>query len=800
MSNFLSSHHQDELKASSLTRADITALKVFSGNAPTSKRLTGYSIDGLLIPYFDPWGVPYIGHNGGDFYRLKPIPNDDIDDDAPKYLTPKGVGNRPYYPQNFDWPGFLKAKKKSPIIITEGEKTAAALCSAGYPAIGLCGVFGWRDKAERNEDKSNSVAQVVEDDALKPEQLESSRPLPELEELLKTFGERDFIITYDSDLSRNYMVRHAALKLAIWLKEQGSDSKLCLLPTDADGRKNGADDLITRHGKAAIDLLIKNAEPAMIRKNDEWKLNIPKEPDLRVRAIMCQAAFMRSWSYRPGYGWCHWTGKRWEVRDDGQGTYLDAAIYEFLDANEWYTQTNGVMNGLCRHLKAKSVVADGWDQAQIVPFQNGVLDISTGTFRDHCPDDRNTKVLTYSYEPQATAPSWHKFLSEALGGDLKAIELVQAFFRWALTPKGNGKLKLEVCWDLFGKPGTGKGTTLETLRNLVGRDNSGTFKTSQLTNPNYLAHLKDKLCSISSDDSGHLEDVGLFGELISNEPVGIKLLYQNATFTSLNTFFVRAYNDFVTTTGNNNSALDRRIVAMSFDYQPPVRDPYLQERLNSELSGVFNWAWSISETEMLDRVRGAGEIAAVAKASTERFEANNPVFSFLAESYPDGDSRIKPRDLYKQYGDWSRDNGITPLNSRNFSTKLEQFGGHRTGKIGGFFFWIVPVMDEVNILSHLRLGNIKPAPTAPIAPEMVPVGTPRIEAIYAPDQTIRRVYVWVSAAIVPQWEAFVKKCGFSLIGINKTGELMRLSIGKVTHKTLHMLERQNAHFAPEISI
>lgn len=807
-SNSLTPQHQRELESSALTDADILALRVFSANAPTAKRLTGYSLEGMLIPYLDPWGAPYIGHNSGPFHRLKPTPG--TWEDCPKYLTPKGVGHRPYFPQNFDWPAFLKQKKRGLVILTEGEKTAAALCAAGYPTIGLCGISGWRDRSERLESPADSPATMQEDLDLAPAQLDTSRPIPELKEVVELLGEsQEFLIMFDSDITHNYLIRNAAKNLAVWLNETGCDTSLVILPTEADGSKNGADDMIARHGKESIDLLIKHRFAALRNnpKDDEWELNIPSEKNLRHRVIMVQAALMRSWAYRPGYAWYQWNGKKWDFADDGQGTYLDAAVYALHEENDWAAPTNSLMNTLCRHLKAKSVVADKyWDQTQIVPFQNGVLDISTNVFRSHTSNDWNTKILTYSYNPEATAPTWNNFISCCLGEDPEAVRLVQALFRWALTPKGTGKLKLEICWDLFGRPGTGKGTTLETLRNLVGRDNAGTFKTSQLGNPNYLAQLKDKLCSISSDDSGHLEDVGQFGELVSNEPVGIKLLYQNATFTSLNTFFIRAYNDFVSTTGNNNSALDRRIVAMSFEHQPQERDVYLQEKLNAELSGVFNWAWSVTEEEMIDRVRRAGDVKAVAKASSERFEANNPVISFLKDLLPNGHPRAKPREIYKQYSEWSRENGRMALNSRQFGIKLEHFGAQRTGKIMGFFYWAIPSMEDMDVMAHLRLGNTTPTtvPTNQPVPtpttNLVPVGQPRIEAVYSDDQlNIKRVHIWVFEPLVKQWEAFIKKCGFSLKGIHRTGKLVRITVGRVTPNNFPTIGNQNANYAPMIS-
>lgn len=809
MSLILSPQHIAELQTSALTPVDIDKLKMWSGNKEAAKRLTGYSIDGLLIPYFDPFGVPLIGNGGGDYYRIKPNYSPGIEGDKPKYLSPKGVGNRLYYPQNFDWPRYFEHKKRQSVIIVEGEKTAAALCAAGYPAVGLIGVSGWRDKASRTNDRSETPAPMVEDDAISPTQLDESRPIPEMEELISLLGDGStIIIMFDSDISQKFLVRLAAKKLAIWLNDQGCIPMLCILPNEIDGTKNGADDLIYRHGRSSIEVCLKNSFRALRWKDGTPELNIPEKPDLKFQATLATAAFMQRWAYRAGYGWYKWNGSRWTPTDDGLGTYLDKDIISFFDAQEWRNQTNGVLNGITRHLKAQLSTPDHlWQKTNYVCFQNGVLELNSQTFRAHLPTDYNINLLTYDYDPTATAPNWLNFISQALGADQLAINLVQALFQWALTPKTEGKLKLEICWDLYGRPGTGKGTTLETLRNLVGRKNVGTFKTGQLNNPNYLASLKDKTCSISADDSGHLDDVGQFAEIITNESVNVKLLYQNPISCTLNTFLIRAYNDFPTTTGSNNSALDRRLLAMSFDHQPQTRDVYLQDRLNSELPGIFNWAYAINETEMIQRVQNAGSVAAVAKASIERFTANNPVITFLEEEFPNGNPRAKPREVYQQYAAWSRDTGRIPLNQRQFGIKMEAFGCHRTGKLDGIYFWVIPAIECFDALAHLKLNNTSPSPVAtpPPAPqpdqailiEPQPIGQPRIEVEYTPDKKeIKKVLVWVLPALAKEWQFFVARCGFTLMNTAKTGQLIRLSIGRVTAETLTMLQNQNPHYAP----
>ena len=104
-------------------------------------KLTGHKYAGWLVLYTDPKGKPYT-HNGNPFYRLKPDSGQIKGHDAPKYLTAKGAGNRPYFSP------FLDSKHISEVrdvVITEGEKKTDSLTIHGFPTIGLAGVWSWKD-------------------------------------------------------------------------------------------------------------------------------------------------------------------------------------------------------------------------------------------------------------------------------------------------------------------------------------------------------------------------------------------------------------------------------------------------------------------------------------------------------------------------------------------------------------------------------------------------------------------------------------------------------------------------------
>ena len=93
--------------------------------------------------------IPYYTYNNKPlpFYRVK-ILNPEADNGA-RYRQPRKTPNHIYYP-----PGFLLTLKewvrrypeKPYIMITEGEKKAAAAIRHGFPCVALSGVDSWRTK------------------------------------------------------------------------------------------------------------------------------------------------------------------------------------------------------------------------------------------------------------------------------------------------------------------------------------------------------------------------------------------------------------------------------------------------------------------------------------------------------------------------------------------------------------------------------------------------------------------------------------------------------------------------------
>lgn len=230
----------DKLISSGLTVEDGQLLNFRTLTGAESQELGGLPVASFLIPYFRPDDPqkPLVTHAlQSQFYRIRWLirPPDEKQAEK-KYLQPKNSGVAAYFPHNaasLRWPDLIDDPDE-PLFITEGELKAAKACRAGYPCIGLGGVWNFQSKREG----------VVF--------------LPELE--LFHWERRDVYIIYDSDVVNNQQVQRALQQLHLHLLERGARVFMLILPAGKSGEKVGLDDYLLAHND--LDGILDSRLPA----------------------------------------------------------------------------------------------------------------------------------------------------------------------------------------------------------------------------------------------------------------------------------------------------------------------------------------------------------------------------------------------------------------------------------------------------------------------------------------------------------------------------------------------------------
>ncbi|HEY1598596.1 MAG TPA: DUF3854 domain-containing protein [Pirellulales bacterium] len=230
---FLLPEHLDDLKRSGLSAETIAACMFRSEtDSEVLRRILGRNradvpAPGLVIPFRQLNGK----FNG--FARVRPSRPRLIDGKPVKYEQPINTAARVYIP-----PLTVAALRNPdiPIGISEGEKKSAAADQAGFPCLGLIGVWNWQVA------KSN------------PRHL-----IPDLAGVV--WRRRKVWIGFDTDPRINFSVMQARAELACALDGLGAVVSLVDLPPgprDSTGAhtKNAIDDFLRDHGPDAFHQLL----------------------------------------------------------------------------------------------------------------------------------------------------------------------------------------------------------------------------------------------------------------------------------------------------------------------------------------------------------------------------------------------------------------------------------------------------------------------------------------------------------------------------------------------------------------
>ena len=635
----------ETLEASGIPRDVADRLNYRNATAVDVEEVLGYPVPGC-------WTVAYTNHDGTPvmvdgkpFARVR-----QPDGSEPKYLTRKGAGNRIYFSL------LMKSavvRSSKPLMVTEGEKCTDSANHHGFPCIGLAGVHSFVDKAHPDG-------------------------LPELLEI--NFKHRDVLICFDSDIHINTDVQEAMFRLAELVCRRGATPKVVALPCELDGRKNGVDDYLARHGADALDRLIGIAQVAgHLKEGDFIRTWTPEPKNPHYIAVPLSTVMEESYADNPEVGVHKWRGSHWS-RQTGKRP-LHPPTHHWMDRMRFHTRGDGRMNTIV-HEAQDYLEVRHWDSPSLTAFANGTYDADRDLLLPgHRQDDRLTFCFPFNRDPNAKCPRFLAFLEETFKNadgepDHQAIHLLRAAIRWSVCPKDLSKpFRYERGFDVQGPRGSGKGTLAEVLQALVGGPHGAVqLRSCDYSDPNALADGIGKKMAIDTDAAGYLADVDTYNKVCSNEPVKTKVLYKDIGSTRLGLVPWRFYNDKPANSQANDEGMTRRVITFIIRESVKKKDYGLKEKLIGEIAGIYSWAMSMSEPEMAHAFEHAGEIDSIRQASLESRLDANPWIVWLMEVFPNGLGETQASTLYGMFKRWFKDDygGREPMSQKALCTRLKK--------------------------------------------------------------------------------------------------------------------------------
>jgi len=294
----------------------------------------------------------------------------------------------------------------------------------------------------------------------------------------------------------------------------------------------------------------------------------------------------------------------------------------------------------------------------LLPLKNCIIDVSTGEVINTPAHEFNfTFQLPVWYNPDADCPFFKQFLEDVLM--YEDIPLVQEMFGYCLLRD----YPIHKAFMLYGTGRNGKSTLLRILQGMLGKENVTSPSLQEILSDRFAkAELFGKLANIHADiPSTVLKNTGAFKMLTGQDLIHAQHKFRDP-FSFTNTAkLIYSCNELPRTTDYTPAFFSRWIIVQfprTFEQDDPLTDQFLADKIiNSELSGVFNWA-----LEGLQRLLLNGKFSkskSQQEIENKWIRATDSLASFIRDRIEtEAGSIITKEEFYNQYLDYCDAEGM----------------------------------------------------------------------------------------------------------------------------------------------
>lgn len=336
-----------------------------------------------------------------------------------------------------------------------------------------------------------------------------------------------------------------------------------------------------------------------------------------------------------------------------------------------------------QHLTGIPATDNDFDKARgVVNLQNGVLKLRSGKL---CAHDRTrliTRLAGASYDPDAAAPTWLRFLDDVTGGDTALQNYLQCMVGYMLT----GSTREQCIFFLYGDGSNGKSTFLDVLADLLGsyamnaQSETITARRQSDAPRADIARLKGaRLVTISECPADVWLDEAIVKQLTGGDVVTARYLYGREFEFRPEFKLIMATNHKPRIRGTD-TGIWRRIRLVPFTQKIPEerQDLQLPDKLRAELPGILNWAldglrqWM--QASAGGKRRGLPHCEAVDSATAEYRGEQDRLKQFLEDcTEPAPGYTVQAGILYQTYRAWCEENGERfPLTGTKFGREVSK--------------------------------------------------------------------------------------------------------------------------------
>ncbi|EKI9142324.1 DNA primase [Escherichia coli] len=244
-------------------------------------------------------------------------------------------------------------------------------------------------------------------------------------------------------------------------------------------------------------------------------------------------------------------------------------------------------------VEALKVIAEpmGEPSGDLLPFANGALDLKTGEFSPHTPENWITTNNGIEYTPPApgenirdNAPNFHKWLKHAAGKDPRKMMRICAALYMIMANRYDWQMFIEATGD----GGSGKSTFTHIASLLAGKQNTVSAEMTSLDDAGGRAQVVGSRLIVLADQPKYTGEGTGIKKITGGDPVEINPKYEKR-FTAVIRAVVLATNNNPMIFTERAGGVARRRVIFRFDniVSEAEKDRELPEKIAAEIPVII---------------------------------------------------------------------------------------------------------------------------------------------------------------------------------------------------------------------
>ena len=563
-----------------------------------------------------------------------------------------------------------------PIFLTEGAKKAAALIACGYLAIALPSPYSGFQK------KPDPLPENYEPE-LKPDLA-----------MLAAGGAEIYLVTDRDKKSTEMKVLPQWGKLGTAFEKLNNPVHV-ITGWDAKLGK-GIDDILAKNGESWVNKIMEENKISLSQFRDYLESQFskkssndddePKIPQADILGKELAEKYRDKLVYNnDNHQWFRYEAELPGVWSAETDEYVESIVSGMVDSVgiEGYGSHSYVVN-ILKKMRSLLIIRK-WQErspSELLPFENGVLEVKTGKFLEHAPGYRFTWALPRKHDPLAKDfPQIQQFLDQVTKGDPQLINILKCFCNAVLK----GRSDLQKFLHLIGPGGTGKGSLMRLIVSLIGKENTHSTTLGDFSENRFeSANCYKKRLILFPDEVKTVGNLGKFKSLTGEDYIRGEEKQKKAFQFRYDGMVILSSNQPIFV-GDSSSAMGRRAITMPFNFIPSKRKN-LESEWESELSAFTNYLLSLSD-DFVTKTLLEDTSPVINLADWENQIRIDSIAAWLNDCLiPDamgyasiGNDRKNTDTLFGSYCDYCEKNGLQAKSSKNFSPDLLELANQKLG-------------------------------------------------------------------------------------------------------------------------